>query len=461
MNKSIKLTWLICLLAFCSAVQASTDLGLEYFQSGNLEKAYREFLSSAQMGDHLAQRNLGAMYVQGQHLELDFIQGYAWLALAAQDPVIAQQGMHEKVLKAIPADRQSDAETAYKELLEEYGDKALKEKMQPNLAGESGDNRGSKPIKTVAPEYPLSAARRGLEGWVEVMFTIEKDGTTSDHLAYFSSGGVFVDSALEAVRKFQFYPTLVNEKPVAVYGVTYRFIYELHDDGSRENVSGQIHKRLERLELAAVSGTPEEKFSYGFMLSASRGFHHERFSKENPNDWYLAAANEEFDIAGFFLGKNILYGNQCEVDPYKSHFWLAKSAANGVSDSQYLLAMELLSGAHFEKDERKALYWLELAGQSIVAAKLRHAWVLATHPDEAIRDAKKAEHYWQGIDDPYVDKQRLYQTAAAIAAEQGDFNEAISWQKKAVKDARQLELPLNTVNAQLAKYEAGEPWREL
>lgn len=461
MIKGMKLGWLIGLMALCMVSRANTNLGLEYYQNGDMERAHAEFLGAAQIGDYLAQRNLGAMYIHGQYVEADLVQAYSWLALAAQDPGVAQQGMHEKVLKAIPADRQADAMAAHEALLAQYGDEALREKMQPNLTAEGGVTRSFRPIKTIAPKYPRSAAQRGIQGWAEVMFTIEKDGTTSDHRPYSKTSDLLVEPALEAARKFQFYPTLVDEKPVTVHGVTYRFIFSFDDEEARDYVSDKVIERMKELKEAAVSGTAEDKFSFGYMLATTRTFTGGLYYKENANDWYLAAANEDYDIAGFFLGRNILYGDHCEADPYKSHLWLARSAANGVSDSQYLLAMELLSGARFEKDEQKALYWLEQAGELIVAAKLRHAWVLATHPDETLRDGKKAEHYWKGVDSSYVDKQRLYQTAAAIAAEQGDFKEAISWQKKAIKDARKLDLPLNTVNAQMAAYQAREPWREL
>ena len=36
------------------------------------------------------------------------------------------------------------------------------------------------PIVQIAPQYPRDAAIKGIEGWVEIEFTIEPDGTVSD-----------------------------------------------------------------------------------------------------------------------------------------------------------------------------------------------------------------------------------------------------------------------------------------
>lgn len=60
-------------------------------------------------------------------------------------------------------------------------------------------------IRDVAPRYPLSALRRGIEGRVQVAFTIEPDGSVSaPRLLSASPEGVFDEAALAAATRWRF-----------------------------------------------------------------------------------------------------------------------------------------------------------------------------------------------------------------------------------------------------------------
>ena len=70
-------------------------------------------------------------------------------------------------------------------------------------------------IKYVAPKYPRAAQRRGLSGWVDVVFTVDIDGTVSDISVRDSNpGDIFVTSATKAVEGWEFEPVI--EDGVAV-----------------------------------------------------------------------------------------------------------------------------------------------------------------------------------------------------------------------------------------------------
>lgn len=448
------------LLLACSAAFSAKDLGVEYYEAEKFEEAYAEFLHSARAGDHLAQRNLGVMYVRGEYVEQDLVRGHAWIALSEQHQAYADEGLGDIVWQSIPESQYEAAESARQALLAQYGEAALREKMQPEFSGSASQPVRRRAIKTVAPDYPRGAARRGLEGWVDIMFTIEKDGSTSDHLPYYSSHDLLRESAIEAMRQFQFEPQSLDGEPVRVHGATYRFVFQMDGQDTARTRVRMVDRYMRQLRASAEEGDPKDQYAYGYMLSAAQSYSASQEFDGNANEWFLAAAEQDYYPAGFFLGKNTLYGNQCEVDTEQSHLWLIRSAMNGVSESQYLLAMELMTGIHFEKNESKALYWLEEAGGSNTAAKLRHAWLRATHPDRSVRSAERAEQLWQSLDEDYHDRQRYYQTAAAIAAERGDFAAAIEWQNKAKEDARELDLPLATVDAQMARYQSEQALRE-
>jgi TonB family protein len=64
------------------------------------------------------------------------------------------------------------------------------------------------------PAYPVRAASRGTEGWVEVEFTVASDGSTRDAVVLDASPkGVFDDAVLNAVRHWRYEPRIVAGKP--------------------------------------------------------------------------------------------------------------------------------------------------------------------------------------------------------------------------------------------------------
>ena len=63
----------------------------------------------------------------------------------------------------------------------------------------------------VAPKYPRNAQRRGMSGWVDVVFTVSRDGTVRDlEIRKGDPEGVFDTSAMRAVEKWEFEPIVEN-----------------------------------------------------------------------------------------------------------------------------------------------------------------------------------------------------------------------------------------------------------
>jgi protein TonB len=73
-----------------------------------------------------------------------------------------------------------------------------------------------KRTKTVGPEFPESARRKGITGWVEVVFTVTPKGTVADAEVRSSSPEeVFDDAALKAVKQWRFEPATKDGQAVA------------------------------------------------------------------------------------------------------------------------------------------------------------------------------------------------------------------------------------------------------
>ncbi|MFY8351530.1 energy transducer TonB [Pseudoalteromonas sp. SSM20] len=69
-------------------------------------------------------------------------------------------------------------------------------------------------IKRVPPKYPISAAKEGKEGWVQLSFVVEPDGTTSNVIVENSSNPVFESYALKSIKKWQYSPATMDGKAI-------------------------------------------------------------------------------------------------------------------------------------------------------------------------------------------------------------------------------------------------------
>lgn len=72
-------------------------------------------------------------------------------------------------------------------------------------------------VAALPPRYPQSARARRIEGFVELEFTVDRDGGTSDiRVVRADPSGVFERAAERAVSRWKFQPHEVNGKTVAV-----------------------------------------------------------------------------------------------------------------------------------------------------------------------------------------------------------------------------------------------------
>ena len=85
------------------------------------------------------------------------------------------------------------------------------------------------PIVRVAPVYPSRALARGLEGFVDMSFTVTATGTVINPIVLQSTSSLFERAATRAVLKFKYKPRVVDGIPVAVSGVKTRITFELED----------------------------------------------------------------------------------------------------------------------------------------------------------------------------------------------------------------------------------------
>ena len=85
------------------------------------------------------------------------------------------------------------------------------------------------PIVRVAPVYPARALSRGLEGYVDLSFTVTTTGTVRDPIVLFSTSSLFERAAIRAVLKFKYKPRVVDGVPVDVPDVKTRISFQIEE----------------------------------------------------------------------------------------------------------------------------------------------------------------------------------------------------------------------------------------
>jgi protein TonB len=79
----------------------------------------------------------------------------------------------------------------------------------------AGSDRDVIPLVRINPDYPPRALSRGLEGWVQVQFTITATGTVKDPVVVNAEPkNIFDDAALKAIARWRYNPKV--EAGVAV-----------------------------------------------------------------------------------------------------------------------------------------------------------------------------------------------------------------------------------------------------
>ena len=104
----------------------------------------------------------------------------------------------------------------------------------PSLSGTgsaaSARDADTIPLVRINPQYPIHALSRGIEGWVEVRFTITGTGTVKDAVVIASEpGNIFDQAAVRAVRKWKYRPKIENGVAVERPGVVVRLTFKIEN----------------------------------------------------------------------------------------------------------------------------------------------------------------------------------------------------------------------------------------
>lgn len=82
-------------------------------------------------------------------------------------------------------------------------------------------------VRATAP-YPTRALQRGVQGFVELSFTVNEQGRVEDPVVlYAEPEGYFERSALNSIRKWQYSPAMDNGVAIPVHDIRQRIVFEI------------------------------------------------------------------------------------------------------------------------------------------------------------------------------------------------------------------------------------------
>lgn len=101
-----------------------------------------------------------------------------------------------------------------------------------NLAAElssgGGVDRDAVPQVRIQPDYPIGARQKGIEGWVDVQFSVGMDGGVRNAVVVGAEPkSIFDSAALQAVRGWKYSPRIKDGKPVERSGMRVRIRFNL------------------------------------------------------------------------------------------------------------------------------------------------------------------------------------------------------------------------------------------
>ena len=127
-----------------SPYQESQIAADEVYAAGDYKKAYKKYLSLARKGDTFSQYRLSYMNFQGQGVNVDWDEAFAWAVLAAQGNNTQLVRYMAALAKEVPEEHHTDATNKAKHYLDRWGDLAIAEDARRGALQELRQCTGSR-----------------------------------------------------------------------------------------------------------------------------------------------------------------------------------------------------------------------------------------------------------------------------------------------------------------------------
>ena len=96
------------------------------------------------------------------------------------------------------------------------------------LSVSAGSDRDAVPQVRIQPDYPIQARQKGIEGWVDVKFTVGADGSVRNPVVVNAQPKkIFDRAAIQAVKGWKYNPKIEDGRAVERRGLKVRIRFQL------------------------------------------------------------------------------------------------------------------------------------------------------------------------------------------------------------------------------------------
>jgi TPR repeat protein len=373
---------------FIPIAKGNVILGDELFINKDYSGAYEQYLISANIGSPHAYYQLGLMFKEGLGVKQNIIQSLIWLSLAAEH----QQSDSDVVAKQIMQHLQPEQKEFFQQVITRFeqlfGKQVIKQRYFPELILQHLDTR------------VLFDGDMNLDSYLEILN--DTDGATFNGFSTDNEDDASLidgsDSALTQLNAYSNRPyILVVDHEVAKDGSP-RNITKVHTLGNTFRAINYL--KMQTLSVPMFKGEPVRfvnrvnmglaslpklamaknyRDQYSAMRRAVKRFknaedldglyNYARLAlaiewlgenKEAALKVLTEVATEGHHLAQFELGR---YLYREKINPEEAISWISKASQYGLPQAEYELANILQHSPWVKVDERKALFWYEMAAK--------------------------------------------------------------------------------------------------
>jgi TPR repeat protein len=425
---------------------------VQAYEKLDFARAFELYRELAELGQADAQEALAVMYMNAEGVTRDNALGYAWAKIALeQGPREGAQNIANQLASHVS----EDVRPQIAALQAQFGKEALQKSLLPLRSAGAPAPAKCTMKSPVSPDdyYPREAISRGVAGHVLMDTKIWGDGRAHDPRVEYSLPEQAFEAAGRAMTlRIGFGPQI--ESGVAV-PCSIRFKVKF---SKPKTLPAEAHidaDKIAEIRKRAAAGDARAQLLYASMLEALLAVDD---AGTKDTSLFLTAAQAGLPAAQFKVGHHLMGGFGVQKDEAKGAIWLEKASVGSNLDAQVELANYYLRDFADGAKVAKAAQWLERASGNSVEARFYLSALLASSPEDALRNPQRAlELVKQGLA-TYDENPVAFEIRAAALANLGDFDGAQKNQAKAVEMAKGLRWNTAPQKARLDGYRANQAW---
>lgn len=194
-------------------------------------------------------------------------------------------------------------------------------------------------------------------------------------------------------------------------------------------------KAVEWYQKAANSGFPMAQHSVGVAHELGQGVEK---NSEKAAEWFAKAAAQNYPPAMSALASKLEKGDGIPKDTARAALLFLKASKLDFEPAMARMAHLYYTGTGVPVDYRRSFGWYQRAARSGDAWSANDlAWFLSTCPDESLHNGEQAvliakEALKMLAESGSEERHEMIDTVAAALARNGEYVEAVLWQRKAL-----------------------------